>query len=170
MVFLPSSCERCQSLQLISSTDRIIGHAVCCSCGGPVTILPGPGYPEGDVLLFNELLTLMEGSGIVGGEAEQLAIAAENARSTFDEQEALRVVAFRVSSFRPLAPLLLASPGRPRQALSMLDTILRSLAKKRRSGIIGGPRRTLGPASTEAAVGWKEVGPLSRTWRDNRRG
>jgi hypothetical protein len=170
MMFLPSSCERCRSLELISSEDRIVGHAVCCSCGGLVTFLPGPGYPEGDVLLFNELLALMEGSGIVGIEAEQLAMAAENAQSVFDEQEALRVVAFRVSAFRPLAPLLLASPGRPRQALSMLDTILRALAKKRQSGIIGGPRRTLGSASTEPSAGWNDVGPLSRAWRDSRRG
>jgi hypothetical protein len=170
MIFLPSSCDRCGSLQLMSSEDRIVGHAVCCSCGGPVTILPGPGYPEGDVLLFNELLTLMEASGIVGVEAEQLAMDAESARSAFDEHEALRVVAFRVSAFRPLVPLLLASSGRPRQALVMLDAILRALAKKRHSGIIGGPRRTLGSANAEAAAGWKEVGPLSRTWRDSRRG
>jgi hypothetical protein len=135
-----------------------------------VTILSGPGYPEGDVLLFNELLALMEGSGIAGVEAEQLAMTADDARSTFDEQEALRVVAFRVPAFRPLAPLLIASSRRPRQALSMLDTILRALAKKRNSGIIGGPRRTLGSASAEASAGWKDLGPLSRTWRDTRRG
>jgi hypothetical protein len=109
----------------------------------------------------------MESSGIAGVEAEQLAIAAESARSTFDEQEALRVIAFRVPTLAPLAPLLLASPGRPRQALSMLDTILRALAKKRPSGIVGGPRRTVGD---EGAAGWKEVGPLSRTWRNTRRG
>jgi hypothetical protein len=167
MIFQPSSCERCRSVQLISSADRISGHAVCCSCGGPVTILPVAGYFEGDVHLFNELLTLMESSGIAGGEAEQLAVAAESVRSTFDEQEALRVIAFRVPALAPLAPLLLASPGRPRQALSMLDTILRALAKKRESGIMGGPRRTQGD---EGAAGWKEVGPLSRTWRERRRG
>jgi hypothetical protein len=170
MIFQPSSCDRCRSVQLISSSDRISDHAVCCSCGGPVTILPVAGYFEGDVQLFNELLTLMESSGLAGAEAEQLAVAAESARSTFDEQEALKVVAFRVPALAPLAPLLLASPGRPRQALSMLDTILRALAKKRQSGIVGGPRRTLGDEARDATTGWKEVGPLSRTWRDTRRG
>jgi hypothetical protein len=170
MIFLPSSCERCRSLQLISSADRVSGQALCCACGGPVTVLPVAGYPEGDVLLFNELLTLMEGSGITGVAAEQLATAAESARSSFDEPEALRVVAFRVPALAPLLPLLVASPGRPRQALSMLDTILRALAKKRPSGIVPRPSGTLAAESSAGAAGWKEVGPLSRTWRDTRRG
>jgi len=163
MIFYPGVCDRCRSIELISSEDRISSHAVCCSCGGPVTILVVDGYPEGDVLLFNELLMLVEGSGIVGVEAEQLAMDAEGARLCFDEQEALRAVAFRVPALAPLAPLLVASPGRPRQALSMLDTILRALAKKRRpSGIVRAPR---GSDSDREAGDGQEVGPRRQTWR-----
>jgi|GEM_PF-1960023 len=170
MIFHPSLCDRCRSIELISSEDRISSHPVCCSCGGPVTVLPVDGYPEGDVLLFNELLTQLEGSGIVGAEAEQLALSVEGARLCFDEAEALRVVAFRVPALSPLVPLLIASPGRPRHALSMLDTILRALARKRRaSGIVRAPRSALGSESNEDADGWQEVGPLPQTWRDYRR-
>lgn len=170
MIFLPSSCDSCRTIGLISYVDRISGQGSCASCGGTVTVLPAAAYPEGDVLLFNELLTLSEGSGVFGLEAEQLATAIESARSSFDEPEALRVAGFHLAGLGTLAPLLGAIPGRARQALSMLDTILRALAKAERPS--RSVRRSAAIANLKIGnetAHWQDVAPLSRTWRQNSR-
>lgn len=171
MIFLPSSCEHCQTIALISCAARVTGRESCASCGGPMSVLPVAAYPEGDVLLFNELLALSGDANIVGPEAEQLAVAIESARSTFDENEALSVAAFRLPGLGPLTPLLVASPRRARQALSMLDTILRALGKTQRpSGIVCRPAAQAGVMAETGRADWQEVGPRSRTWRDDGRG
>lgn len=167
MIFLPSSCERCGNIALISTADCMAERARCGSCAGPVTILRGPAYPEGDVLLFNELVALIEVSGLVGVFAEQLAFALETARFVFDEQEALRLLALRVPGFGPLAPLLNANVERARQALSMSDTILRALAKDRRSGVHGGPDASVEPIGTPGTGDWQQVEPRARAWRND---
>lgn len=139
-------------------------------CGGALTTLPVAAYPEGDVLLFNELLTLCEGAGIAGLEAEQLAGTLQSARAV-SEREALSVATFGLPGLLPLAPLLAANPGRLRQALSMLDTILRAVSKAQRaSGIVRRPLPSASPTTIEAATEWQSVGALSRTWRDDGRG
>ncbi|HEX2874716.1 MAG TPA: hypothetical protein VHP33_25870 [Polyangiaceae bacterium] len=135
-----------------------------------MSVLPVAAYPEGDVLLFNELLALSRGAHIVGAEAEQLATAIESARSSCDENEALTVASFRLPGLRPLAPLLAASPGRARQAVSMLGTILRTLGKAQlASGIVSSAPAPRGVRGEAGSADWQEVGPLSRTWRDDGR-
>lgn len=171
MIFLPSSCDRCQAIALISCADRVSGRESCASCGGPLSVLPVAAYPEGDVLLFNELLALSGAADIVGAEAEELATAIENARARGNENDALSVAASRLPGLGPLAPLLAASLGRTRLALSMLDTILRALGKARRpSGIVRRPPVEEAVAAEARSADWQDVAPLARTWRDDGRG
>jgi hypothetical protein len=165
MIYLPGACERCRSIALIASSDSLDGRALCGYCGGIVNIFGGTAYPEGDVLLFNELLTRLEASFIAGLEAEQLANAIDSARSTFDEPRALGLMTSRVPTLEPLEPLLAVSMERTRQALSMLETILRALARQRRSGIVSSrpteAQRPAGSAGNQGAMPWKEEEPLA---------
>jgi hypothetical protein len=163
MIFLPGGCERCPNIALISSTDCIGGQTLCGSCGGLVSIVPGPAYSEGDVLLFNELLGLVESVGLVGIEAQELAMAIEDARSSLDEQKALGLVSAQMPALAPLAPLLAASRGRARQALSMLDTILRARSTERKhSGILPGPTRARAATPSTGTARREEGEPLAR--------
>jgi hypothetical protein len=170
MIFLPGSCERCRYIALISNHDCVSAQALCGACGGVVNILPGPAYPEGDVPLFEALLALVEASGIAGVEAAQAAMAIEDARSSFDEQSALRAISERLPALEPLGPLLAASPSRARQALSMLEVILRALSNERRSGAgLRGLRRTVGRAMDEGAREWQVDEPPPQAWGDARK-
>lgn len=164
MLFLPSTCDHCPTIALVSCADRLRGHDWCAECGGTLTFLPVPAYPQSDVLLFNELMALSKASGLAGVAAEQLAKDVERARTSCNEQEALNVAALRLPELWPLVPLLVASPGSARQALSMLDAILRSLS---RGANVSRQRRAR--SAEQAPADWQVVGAHSRMWRDTDR-
>jgi hypothetical protein len=135
MIYLPGSCERCPNISLISSEDCIGGQALCGACGGLVSVLPGCAYPEGDVSLFNELCSVLGSASLIGSEAEQLALALEEASLTLGDEQVLALAAFWAPPLAPLLPLLAAVPARARQACSMLQVILHARALTRASGV-----------------------------------
>lgn len=136
MLLVLGSCERCLGLSLVSEDDCIDGKTLCPDCGGLIHLSPERSYPEGDVTLFDALVTAVDTAGMNGEEAGRLREELEReGAGGFDLTEVLALTSFS-PTLRAISPLLAANPARLRRAFVMLRDILHVRASFRQSGFV----------------------------------
>jgi hypothetical protein len=122
-------------MALVTGEDCIDGKALCGSCGGILSVLPGCAYTEGDVCLFDELCSIVRRSAIDSVDATQLALDLSEVMSSRSEQDALTLARLRLPELSPISAILKINAVRARQALTMLSTILWERGRARDSGV-----------------------------------
>lgn len=121
---------------MISSEDCIGGKALCGSCGGLVSILPGCAYPEGDVTLFDALSAVVNASELSTSDAWKLTDVIQQARFEATEPALIALLADCLPLLEPYRLILEANPVRLRQALSMLEAMFRARASTRHASAV----------------------------------
>jgi hypothetical protein len=140
MSYLPASCERCPSIALVHADECVDGRAPCGSCGGIVSVLPGCAFPERDLALFTSLCEVVCSSTLSQVDAQRLAAAISDSAISGMQQQALNNLAHSIPPLRPLQEILNEHPLQRRRAISMLETILRGLGRRRDSGVLSTER------------------------------
>ena len=146
MTILPTHCDRCSTSALVAAATINEGVAICVSCGGSATVLPGEAFNEEDASLFAYVVATLREAGITPSQAALLTTELES-RSVLAPGRCLRRLAQVLPPLGVLELLVGSDPAMLRKAESMLAMLLDVLARERRHSELvpaGGPKSKVG--------------------------
>jgi hypothetical protein len=122
MTYLPVYCDTCARASLCGPGAPGEEPLMCSFCEGPVRVVPGPVYGDGDWLAFAEIDAALYAAGLDGGNAAALA---ERLQGLMDSQESqtgiVRSMIEQLPELDRARPALL---NRLPRGLRMLKTLL----------------------------------------------
>jgi hypothetical protein len=137
MTYLPVYCDICARGSLCGAVAQGDEQQLMCSfCEGPVRVVPGPVYGDGDWLAFAEIDAALYAAGLDGGDAEALA---ERLQRSMDSQESqTAIVRSMIEQLPDLDKARPALLNRLPRGLRMLKTLL--VARVRDLPLKSGPQ------------------------------
>jgi hypothetical protein len=123
MTYLPVYCDSCARGSLCGPGAHGDEQPLMCSfCEGPVRVIPGPVYGDGDWLAFAEIDAALYAAGLDGGNAHALAERLQSLMDGPESQTAIvRTMIEQLPELDKARPALL---NRLPRGLRMLKTLL----------------------------------------------
>jgi hypothetical protein len=121
--YLPVYCDACARGSLCGAVAPSDEQQLMCSfCEGPVRVIPGPVYGDGDWLAFAEIDAALYAAGLDGGNAHALAERLQGLMDSPESQTAIvRTMIEQLPELDKARPALL---NRLPRGLRMLKTLL----------------------------------------------
>jgi hypothetical protein len=155
MTYLPVYCDACARGSLCGAVALGEEQQLMCSfCEGPVRVIPGPVYGDGDWLAYAEIDAALYAAGLDGGNAAALAERLQGLMDSQQPQTAIvRTMIEQLPELDKARPALL---NRLPRGLRMLKTLLvgrfRDLPLKSGPHIAPPPSRDAAPARRKTSA------------------
>lgn len=149
-MYLPVYCEACAHASLSAATPGADEQDLFCSfCEGPVRVIPGPVYGDGDWLAFAEIDAALHAADLDGGQAHAFAERLQELVDAGESQTAIvRAMIEQLPVLDRARPALL---NRLPRGLRMLKTLL--VGRFRDQPLKSGPQAAPAPDAPARKTG-----------------